>query len=98
MKRKIIWSKRAQKGFDSVVSFLETKWEKKVIDELFMELFTKLESISENPLLYKLVSEKKQIHKCVIRRRTLLFYKVRKDAIEIVIVIDSRRNPKKYKF
>ena len=95
---KISWSPTARKSFDDLVSFLESKWEKKVIEKLFTELNRILNSLSDNPEMYPEVSSKMKLRKCVIRRKTLLFYRItQKGNIELVIFADARQNPKKYK-
>ena len=95
----IVWSPIARKGFDNIVLFLERKWEKKVIVKLFSELEASLKLIGKNPYLFPVISVKKQIGKCVIRRRTLLFYNVdeKNQRIEVVKVVEGRINPLKYK-
>lgn len=77
MSAKIIWSSIARKSFDDLVVFLESKWEKKVIDKLFTELNRILKELSENPEMYPEVSSRRKLRKCVIRRKTLLFYRVK---------------------
>jgi plasmid stabilization system protein ParE len=96
----VVWSPRARKNFDRLILFLEGKWEKKVIIKLFDELENTLQLITENPFLFPMISEKKQIRKCVIRRRTILFYKINEleHSIELVLFIDGRVNPLKYSF
>lgn len=99
MPLKIIWSPTAKKSFDNLVNFLEQKWEKKVIVKLFSELNECLDLISNNPELFPVFSKKKNLRKCVIRRKTLLLYKIKsKDKIELVLLVDTRQNLKKYRF
>ncbi len=97
---KIIWSPRAKLSFDELVLFLERKWEPKVISKLFMELELSLKLISDNPYLFPLVSVKKQIRKCVIRKRTILFFLINQktNTVELILLIDGRINPLKFKF
>ena len=98
MAGKIIWSSTAKKSFDNLIEFLESKWEKKVIEKLFSELSTTLTAISRNPEMYPMVSPKKELRKCIVRKKTLLIYRIKsKDNIELVIFADTRQNPKKYK-
>jgi len=93
----IIWSPDAAKSFEQLILFLETKWEKKVIENLFSELNKTLKLISLNPEMFPLVSPSKNIRKCVIKRKTLLLYRVKtKEAIQLVVFADARQNPKKY--
>lgn len=97
---KIIWSLRARKNFEELIEFLEHKWEAKVIIKLFEELESNLKLISENPLLFPEISHKKQIRRCIIRKRTILFYRINAShhSIELLLFVDSRVNPLKYKF
>ncbi len=97
---KIVWSPKARINFDHLILFLEQKWEVKVIVKLFEELESVLNLIGENPHLFPLISEKKQIRKCVIRKKTLLFYRINtdKNIIELILFVDGRINPLKYKF
>lgn len=96
---KIVWSSKARSNFDHLVFFLEQKWEIKVIIKLFEELESVLNLISENPHLFPVISDKKQIRKCVIRKKTLLFYRINQgnNTIELVLFVDGRVNPLKYK-
>jgi len=99
MTGKIIWSSSAKKSFDNLVSFLESKWKKKVIEKLFSELDNALKSIAKNPEMYPAISSnKKEVRKCIIRKKTLLLYRIKsKNVIELAIFADTRQNPKKYK-
>ena len=84
MTAKITWSPSAVKSFNSLILFLETKWERKVIEKLFTDLNNSLHAISENPQMFPCVSLKKKLHKCVLRRKTFLLYRVKtKEHIEM---------------
>lgn len=96
--KKIIWSPKAVTSLEQLVSFIELKWTNKVVDGLLNEIEETIELISQNPKIYPMFSRKKQMRKCVIKRKTLLFYREKSNRIEIVLLIDSRQNPKKYSF
>lgn len=98
MAHKIIWSPSAKRSFDELISFLEKKWEKKVIANLFLDLNNSLELIAVRPTMFPLISKRKGLRKCVLKRKTLLLYRIKQNHIELVMFIDSRRNPLKYKF
>ena len=77
---------------------MEAKWEKKVIEKLFAELFKTLKVIAENPEIYPVASSKKAIRKCIIRKKTVLIYKINSDKnILLLVFADTRQNPNKYK-
>ena len=97
---KIIWSPGAKSSFEELVMFLERKWEPKVIIKLFDELENSLQVIRQNPYLFPVISSKKQIRKCLIRNRTILFFRINQKSnyIEIILLADGRVNPLKFKF
>ena len=97
---KIVWSPTARKSFDYLIESLESRWEKKVITKLFSEVERNLNLISKNPYLCPVISPRKGIRKCVVRRKTLMFYKVdeSKNKIRVVLFVDGRWNPLLYKF
>jgi plasmid stabilization system protein ParE len=96
----IIWSPTARKNLDELVLFLEEKWDSKVIIKLFKQLDDSLKLISENPYLFPVVSHKKQIRKCLVRKRTLIFFRIKEktNSVELILLIDGRANPLKYRF
>ncbi len=96
--KKIIWSPKAVSSLEQLIAFIEQKWTKKVVDNLLDEIEKTVELISQNPKIHPFFSPEKQLRKCVIRRKTLLFYRERSNKAEIVLFIDSRQNPKKYSF
>ena len=96
MAAEIIWSPGAEKSFDAFILFLELKWNEKVIAKLLKELNETLEAIAENPYMFPEYSKKKKLRKCVLRRRTILLYRVKSlTKIELAIFADTRQNPKK---
>ncbi|OFY83047.1 MAG: hypothetical protein A3F72_18795 [Bacteroidetes bacterium RIFCSPLOWO2_12_FULL_35_15] len=96
--KKIVWSPKAVNSLKQLIAFVELKWSNKVVNSLLNEIDEVILSIANNPKIYPLFSRKKQLRKCVIKKKTLLFYRERSNKIEIVLLIDSRQNPKKYSF
>ncbi|HLG36441.1 MAG TPA: type II toxin-antitoxin system RelE/ParE family toxin [Bacteroidia bacterium] len=93
---RIIWSPKAVASLQKLIDFVETKWGTKPADKLLDEIDRTVERISLNPKIYPLFSKKKNLRRCVIARKTLLFYREKSNRIEIVVLVDSRQNPKKY--
>ena len=95
---KVIWSPKAITSMERLAGFLDYKWGKKVTDNLLDEIDKVIAAITQNPALYPLYSNEKHIRKCVIKKRTLLFYKVIKSELHILLVVDSRQNPQNFFF
>lgn len=96
--KKIIWSPKAINGLEQLLDFIASKFSAKIVNNLLNEIDETVNSITHNPKMYPVFSSKKQLRKCVIKKKTLLFYRERSNKIEIVLFIDSRQNPKKYSF
>ncbi len=69
-----------------------------VSNNLLEEINKAIQRISNNPELYSLYSRKKGIRKCLIKKRTLLFYRIKRSEIQIILVVDARQNPNGFEF
>ena len=95
--KKVIWSRTAIESLNRLVNFIDNKWEKKVADNLLDEIDNTILQIAQNPEMFQLFSKKKNIRRCVIKKRTLMFYRNSHSEIHILQFADVRQNPKKYK-
>lgn len=95
--KKIIWSPQAITSLQQLIHFIDDKWNKKVSDNLLNEIDKEVKRIRKNPFLYPLYSRKKDLRKCVIKKKTLLIYRVTLHEIAIVLLVDVRQNPNKFK-
>lgn len=48
--------------------------------------------------MYPLIHKRLKIRKCVVSKHNSIYYREKKDFIEIVNVFDTRQNPNKLKF
>lgn len=94
---KVTISERAEQNLDNIVRYLETEWSLRVRDKFLEILKTKIEQISRMPQMYEASSKRKTIRRCVVSKQTSLYYRARKEEIEIITVQDNRQNPKKLK-
>ncbi len=94
---KVTISERAEKNLDDIIQYLETEWSVRVRDKFLEVLKTKIEQIGRMPQMYEASSKKKTIRRCVISKQTSLYYKAKKEEIEIITIQDNRGNPRKLK-
>ncbi|WP_318350528.1 type II toxin-antitoxin system RelE/ParE family toxin [Aquipluma nitroreducens] len=98
MPKPIIWSPLSEKDFESILEYLDDNWGDKVVNQ-FIEITEKLiDQISLNPRQFPIIHRKKKVRKCIITRHNALFYRDRKDYIDILRIYDSRQDPQKLKF
>jgi plasmid stabilization system protein ParE len=97
MARKIKLSKRTTKKLDQLLEYLEKAWSLKVKKEFITKLDKSLRFIQENPESFQKSLVVKGLYKCVVTKQTTLYYRYDKECIYIVVLFDTRQNPKKLK-
>ena len=80
---------------DNIARYLETEWSVRVRDKFLEVLKKKIEQITRMPQMYEASSKKKTIRRCVVSKQTSLYFRAKKEEIEIVTIQDTRKNPKK---
>lgn len=98
MSKPIIWSPLAENDFESILDYLQIHWENKVVSDFIVIVEGITGQIAANPTQFPLINKKKQVRKCVITKHNTLFYRNRKDYIDILRIFDTRQDPHKLKF
>jgi len=98
MPKKVIWSPLSEKDFDSILEYLQSNWDNKVVHNFIEIVDELLTQISNNPKQFPVIQKKKKIRKCVITKHNTLFYRDRKEFIDILRIFDNRQDPKKLRF
>jgi plasmid stabilization system protein ParE len=98
MPKPIIWSPLSEKDFESILEYLHTNWDDKVVNQ-FIEITDKLiNQISLNPRQFPVIHRKKRVRKCIITKHNTLFYRDQKKCVDILRIYDTRQDPEKKKF
>ncbi|TVR39277.1 MAG: type II toxin-antitoxin system RelE/ParE family toxin [Cryomorphaceae bacterium] len=93
MKREIIWSARARKDYLELMGYLIEKWGLPSARKVNAHLLTILDQIAHRPEIFQRSLKHKDIRKCVLSKQTSLYYRVRKNQIELITLFDNRQNP-----
>jgi plasmid stabilization system protein ParE len=75
MVKKIIWTPRAEKSFDSVILYLQEHWSEKEIINFIEKSNTVIQHISRYPLSYRNAG-KDDIREALVTKQTLLLYRI----------------------
>lgn len=78
MKYEIIWSPLSEKDFEKNLEYLEENWDQKVILNYINRIDEVLCHISNNPLMYPEIIKGSNIHKCVLNKQTILYYRIQR--------------------
>ena len=81
-----------------LVDYLKKEWGTKVTIRFIERVDTTLEAIRKNPFLYSLHDPSKNIRKCVIHGRIILYYRINGNTVEILRFWNTYQNPEKLKF
>jgi len=82
----------------SILDYLKVRWESKVVSDFIKITEVVIDQIAANPNQFPLINKKKQIRKCVITKHNSLYYRHRKERIDILRIYDNRHDPHKLKF
>ena len=98
MPKNIVWSPLAEKDFENILIYLRDNWNEMVLDNFIDITDNMIFQILSNPKQFPLIHKKIKVRKCVLTKHNTLFYRVRRDAIEILRIYDTRQDPDKLEF
>lgn len=93
----ILWSKRAEQGYDNIVKYLEKDWTDKEVCKFIRETSHFFELLKQNPHMLEQSWSHKNIYRGPINSLTMLTYryKPRKKEIILVNIRSTRKKPLK---
>lgn len=89
----VVISPQAKGDLLDIFFYLNTAWSQKAIDRFIRKLENFYFLISLQPRLFSFYNNRKNIRKYAITRHFLVFYRNKKNTVEIIAVIDGRRKP-----
>jgi hypothetical protein len=95
---RIFWTQAADESFAENISYLRSEWNETVITDFLEKTDAALISIEKNPLLFPAVNNRKVFRKCLISKQVSLYYKIKKDRIDLITFWNNYQDPKKLKF
>lgn len=95
MNLKIEWSPRATNEYLNLIDYLLNEWGEKATIKFSNRLQTILTNISKSPKMYPATVNRENVRRCVVSKQTSLYYRVKKEKIEIVTLFYTRQNPLK---
>ncbi|MBL7113702.1 MAG: type II toxin-antitoxin system RelE/ParE family toxin [Bacteroidales bacterium] len=93
---KIEWSLKAVQNLEDIIIYLEKNWTQKEISKFITKFEKQLAVISTFPFAYP-ISQKKNIHRCVMSKNVTIYYIIRNDTVFLLSIFDTRQDPKKGK-
>ncbi len=93
----LVWSKRAEKGYARIVSYLEKEWSDKEVRNFVQDTNRFFELLKENPQMLEVSKSHKNLYHGPINRLTILTYRFDPGKKEIVLINirEARKRPLK---
>jgi plasmid stabilization system protein ParE len=98
MPKKIVWSPLSQTDFEKVLDYLHESWNEQVALNFLADIEKILTQISKQPKQFPLVNKKMKVRKCVVSRHNSIFYREKRECLELIRIFDTRQTPSKLKF
>lgn len=94
MDKVVKWTKRAQRLFEAIISYLETEHSQASAENLVKDVYLKLQILQKQPFIGRPSVKKKNIRYVLVRKRKI-YYRVGGNTIYVVHIFDSRQDPNK---
>lgn len=93
MSRKVVITKTAEKKLNELIDYLGENWSERIKKELIKKLDHNLEIIRIYPEIFPKSDAKPGLHRAVITKQTIIFYRYNSSEIKIVTLFDTRQHP-----
>ena len=98
MALKVVWTKRADKKFDSIIDYLLNKWGELVTTNFVRKTHHLIELISEFPEMGSVEHRETGIRGFTIVKQVTVFYRIDGSTLFILNFFSNRQNPKSRKY
>jgi plasmid stabilization system protein ParE len=93
----VIISPQAKEDITQILSYLSQNWNQKVVDEFLQKLQLFYYIISISPQVFGYYNKSRNIRKYALTKQNIIYYRNRREAVEVITVFDGRQNPAKLK-
>ena len=98
MVREIVWTKRANYKFNTILEYLELEWGDRVTRNFIKRTYDIIQLNSENPELGTLENQERNIRGFLLTKHNRLFYRFTDTELIVLNFFDTRAGPKRIKF
>lgn len=85
MALEILWTKRAEKGYNKIVLYIQKEWTEREVRNFIQETQAFIELLKKNPKILQ-PSVKKNLYRGPLNRLTIVTYKFKPDKNQIILV------------
>ena len=93
MVKTIVWNRRANNSFNSIIEYLQEEWGDRVTKNFVIRTYQIIEFLVQHPEMGSLENYEKQIRGFVITKHNTVFYRVEEKRIVLLNFFDNRQHP-----
>jgi plasmid stabilization system protein ParE len=97
MSKPLVLSNEALQNLDDVTDYLIKTWGIKTASVFLSKMDKFYKNVTFQPRLFPFINKRKRIRKCAVTKYNLVLYRETKYFIEVIIIFDTRQNPRKLK-
>jgi plasmid stabilization system protein ParE len=97
MIHQVLWTDEAIENLESIIHYISTQWTEREVISFKRKLAEQINIISRFPAIFPASTFAPRLRKAVLTKQTTIFYEVKEQAVYIVYLFDSRKNPQKVK-
>lgn len=95
MVEKIIWTRKAQKEFDAIITYFEREASEQAARNFYLSIKNKLNRLEKYPESGRIVEENQQRRVVNLDKYRQMFYRIKGKSLFITDFFDMRQDPQK---
>jgi plasmid stabilization system protein ParE len=95
MVKKIIWNKKGQLSFDSMITYLHDEVSRQSAENFFNIVYKKIETLTKQPYIGRRVKDMKTVRLVNLDKHRQMFYRIDGKTLYISFFFDTRQHPDK---
>ena len=88
---KIVWTKTSELTLDEIIEYIKDKFGNLVAEKYYFDVLKTVEDIGIEPELFPIYQDKAEVRKAVINKKTILYYQIKEEKINLLAFYDVRR-------
>lgn len=92
---KIVWTKTSEVTLTEIIDYIENKFGILISEKYYYDVLKTVDNIEENPELFPIYQHGTETRKAVINKKTILYYQIQKENINLLAFYDVRNGTHK---
>lgn len=88
---KLIWTRTSELTLDEIIDYIKSQFGNLVAEKYYFDVLETVEDIEINPELFPIYRQNTAIRKAVINKKTILYYQIQEENINLLAFYDVRK-------